>query len=92
MTQISDISTRISKQYKFKYQTLLSARIDKQDEDDQIPDEIEVYIKLKISQFLPQSDFDNINLPLQLERQMQNQQTNDSGWRFPNIKSLTKYS
>ena len=38
MKELSVIYARIIKQYKFKYQTVFSARFDKQDEDNQVLD------------------------------------------------------
>ena len=45
MTIIYAIS---SSQYKYKYQTVFSARFDMQDEDDRVLDETELYINKKI--------------------------------------------
>ena len=39
---MANIYARLTNQNKFKYQTVFSARIDKQDEDDQVLDEIEL--------------------------------------------------
>ena len=41
MKEISIIYARIKNQYKFKYQTVFSARFDEQDEDNQLLDETE---------------------------------------------------
>ena len=50
------------------------ARFDKQDEDDQIVDEIEITKVLKKNQNLTQSAFDIFNTRSHLERQIQNQE------------------
>ena len=49
ITQISTKNARLINQYRFKYQTVFSATFDKQDEDDQVLDEIELYISLNIT-------------------------------------------
>ena len=41
---MSNIYVRLVNQYIFKYQTVFLARIDKQDEDNQILDETELFI------------------------------------------------
>ena len=82
---------RLKNQYIFRYQTVFSARFDKQDEDNQILDETELFINLNISQNLTQSDLDNINITFPLERQIQTQEKKESGWRFDKINSMTIY-
>ena len=76
-------------QNKFKYQTVFSARFDKEDEDGQILDEIELYIDSKIYHNLTESDLDNIKVRFALEEQSQKQEMKDSGWRFDKIDSMT---
>ena len=46
LKEMANIYARLLNQYKFKYQTKFSARLDKQDEDDQVLDEIELYNNL----------------------------------------------
>ena len=46
---------------------------------------------LNINQNLTQSDLDNINLTFPLERQIQQQEMKDSGWRFDKTNSMTIY-
>ena len=89
MREMAIIYARLINQYKFRYQTGFSARIDKQDEDGQLLDETELFINLNINQKLTQSDFDNINITFPLERQIQQQEMKDSGWRFDKINSMT---
>ena len=91
MREMSIIYARLINQYKFRYQTVFSARFDKQDEDGQLLDETELFINLNINQNLTQSDIDNINITFPLERQIQQQEMKDSGWRFDKINSMTIY-
>ena len=46
LKEMSYIFARLMFQYKFNYQTVFSARFDKQDEDDKVLDEVELYINL----------------------------------------------
>ena len=91
MREMAISYARLINQYKFRYQTVVSARFDKQDEDGQLLDEIELFINLNINQNLTQSDFDNINITFPLERQIQQQEMKDSGWRFDKVNSMTIY-
>ena len=91
MREMSIIYARLINQYKFRYQTVFSARFDKQDEDGQLLDETELFINLNINQNLTQSDLDNIDITFPLERQIQTQEMKDSGWRFDMINSMTIY-
>ena len=45
MKELSVTYARLINHYKFKYQTVFSARFDKQDEDNQVVDETELFIK-----------------------------------------------
>ena len=91
MREMSIIYARLINQYKFKYQTVFSARFDKQDEDGQLLDEIELFINLNMNYNITQSDIDNIDLKSPLEHQIQKQEMKDSGWRFDKINSMTIY-
>ena len=91
MREMSIIYARLINQYKFRYQTVFSARFDKQDEDGQLLDETELFINLNINQNLTQGDVDNINIICPLERQIQQQEMKDSGWRFDKVNSMTIY-
>ena len=82
MKELSVIYGRLINQYKFKYQTVFSARFDKQDEDNQVIDEIELFIFLNINHNLTQSDIDNFDVVSPLEFQKQQKEMRDSGWRF----------
>ena len=91
MKELSIIYARLINQYKFRYQTVFSARFDKQDEDDQLLNETELFINLNINQNLTQSDLDKIDIRSPLEHQIQQQEMRDSGWRFDKKGSLTVY-
>ena len=91
MREMSIIYARLINQDKFRYQVVFLGRFDKQDEDGQLLDETELFINLNINQNLTQSDLDNINTTFPLERQTQQQEMKDSGWRFDKINSMTIY-
>ena len=91
MKELSVIYARLINQYKFRYQTVFSARFDKQDEDDQLLDETELFINLNINQNLIQSDLIKIDIRSPLEHQIQQQEMKNSGWRFDKINSMTIY-
>ena len=91
MKELAVIYARLINQYKFKYQTVFSARFDKQDEDNQVLDETELFINLNINHNLTQSDLDNIDVVSQLVYQILQQEMKDSGWRFDKINSVTIY-
>ena len=89
MKELSVIYARLINQYKFKYQTVFSARFDKQDEDNQVLDGTELFINLIINHNLTQSDLENIDVVSPFEHQKQQQEMKDSGWRFDKINSMT---
>ena len=91
MREMSLIYARLINQYKFKYQTVFSARFDKQNEDGLLLDETELFINLNMNHNLTQSDIDNINITFPLEHQIQKQEMKDSGWRFDKLYSMTIY-
>ena len=91
MKELSVIYARLINQYKFKYQTVFSARFDKQDENSRLSDETELFINLNMNYNKTQSDIDNIDLKSPLEHQIQKQEMKDSGWRFDKINSMTIY-
>ena len=91
MKELSNIYARLINQYKFKYQTVFSARFDKQNEDNQVLDETELFINLNINHNLTQSDLDKIDIRSPLEHQIQKQEMKDSEWRFDKINSMTIY-
>ena len=91
MKELFIIYARLINQYEFKYQTVFSARFDKQNEDNQILDETELFINLNINHNLTQTDLENINVVSSLEHQIQQQEMKNSGWRFDKINSMTVY-
>ena len=91
MKELAVIYARLINQCKFRYQTVFSARFDKQDENNRVLDETELFINLNINHNLTQSDRDNIDIKSPLDDQIQQQQMKDSGWRFDKINSMTIY-
>ena len=89
--ELSVIYARLINQYKLKYQTIFSARFDKQNEDNRVLDETEFFINLNINHKLTQTDIDNIDVKSPLELQIQQQEMIDSGWRFDIINSMISY-
>ena len=85
---VKDLSVTYARsinQYKFKYQTVFSATFDKQNEDNQVLDETELFINLNINHKLTESDLGKIDNKSPLEHQVQQQEMEDSGWRFDNV-------
>ena len=91
MKELAAIYARLINQYKFKYQTVFSARFDQQDEDGELLDETELFINLNINHNITQSDLDKIDIRSPLEHQIQKQEMKDSGWRFDKINSKKIY-
>ena len=89
MKELSIIYAILINQYKYKYQTVFSARFDKQDEDKRVLYETELFNKLNFNHNFTQTDIDRIISPL--EHQVQQQEMKDSGWRFDKINSTTLY-
>ena len=90
MNELSVIYAKLINKNKFKYQTVFSARFDKQKKDNQVLDEKELFINLNINHKLTETDIDNIRVKSPLEHQKQ-QEVKDSGWRFDKINSVTIY-
>ena len=88
---LSVIYARLINQFKIRYQTVFSARFDKQDENNQVLNKTVLFINLNINHDLTQTDIDNINVISPLEYQIQQQEMKDSGWRFDKINSMTVY-
>ena len=63
--QLSIIYARSINQSKFNNETVFSARFDKQDEDSQVLDEIEIFTNLNVNHNLTEGDLDitDINSP-----------------------------
>ena len=91
MKELAMIYARLINQYKFKYQTVFSARFDQQDEDSHLLEETELFINLNLNRNLTQSDLDKISNISPLEFQRQQKEMKDSGWRFDKINSATLY-
>ena len=85
----SVIYSRLINQYLFKYRTVFSTRFDKQDEDNQVLDETELFIILNVSHNLTESDLDKIDIKSPLEHQIQQQEMKKSGWQFDKTNSRT---
>ena len=73
MKELAVIYARLINQYKVKYQTVFSARLDRQDEDNQILDETELFINLNIIHNLTERDINNIDVVSPSEYQKQQQ-------------------
>ena len=88
---LSVIYARLIDQYFFENQTVLSARLDKQDEGNQVLDETELFFNLNNNHSLTESYLDNIGIKSPLENQIREQEMKDSGWRFHKVNSMTIY-
>ena len=82
MKELAMIYSKLLNQYKFRYQTVFSARDDKQNEDGQFLDETKLYINLNNNHKLTETYINNVNVVSPLEYQIQQQEMKDSGWRF----------
>ena len=80
MKEMSIIYARLKNQYIFRYQTVFSARFDKQNENIQVLDEIDLFINLNVNHNLTETDINNIVKKSPLEHQIQQQEMKDSGW------------
>ena len=70
----SVIYAKLMNQYNIKYQTVFSARFDKQNEANQVLDETELFINLNTNHNLKESDLDKIDIKSPLEHQIQQQE------------------
>ena len=91
MKELSVIHAGLINQYKFRYQTVFSAKFDKQDENDQLLDETDLFIILFVNHNRTESDFDNIAIKTPLQHQNQTQEMKECGWRFDKINSMTEF-
>ena len=80
--ELSVTYARLINQNKFKYQAVFSARFDKQDEDNELLDETEIFINLNNSHMLTETDIDIIAIKSPLEHEIQIQEMKESGWRL----------
>ena len=62
MKEMSIIYARLINQYICKYQTVFSARFDKQEKDNQVSDETGLFINSNINHNLTRTDIDNIDV------------------------------
>ena len=91
MKELSVIFARLINHDQFKYQTVFSARFEKQDEDNRVLGETVLFINLNNNHNLTQSDLDKIDIRCPLEHQIHQQEMKDSAWRLDMINSLTVY-
>ena len=91
LEEIAIIYARLINQYKFNYQTVFSARFDKQDGGDRVLDKIDSFMILNINHNLTESDIDKFDVKFPLERHFQNLEMKDSGWRFDKINYMIIY-
>ena len=89
MKELSVIYARLITQYNIKYQTIFSARFDKQIEDNQVLDETDIIPNIKVNHNLTQTDIDNIDVKSPLEHQTKQQEMKHSVWIFDKINSMT---
>ena len=88
LKEMAAICTGLIYQYIFKYHIFFSASFNKVNEEDQRSDETELFFNININHNLTESDIDNIDVKSQLEHQIQNQETKESGWIFDKIYSM----
>ena len=88
MKELSLIYARLVNQYIFKYQTVVSARFDKQDEDNQVLYKTEIFINLNTNHNLKETNIDNIDVISPSEHKIQQQEMKDPGWRFDKTNSM----
>ena len=84
---LSVIHARLINQYIFKNQTVFSARLDKQDGDNHLLDETELFTNFKTNHKLTESDLDRIDIKSPLQHQIQQHDMKNSEWRFDKIIS-----
>ena len=91
MKKFSVTYARIIIQYKFRYQTVFSAKFGKQTEDSQVLGETELFVNLNINRKLTETDTKKVDIKSPLEHQVQQHEMKESGWRFDNNNSMTVY-
>ena len=62
LEQMATVYARLMNQYKHKYQTVISSRFHKQDEDGQTTDQLELFNNLNNNHNLTDTDIVNINI------------------------------
>ena len=83
--ELSVVYARLRNQYNINYQTVFPGKFDKQDEDNQVIDEIELFIILIINHNVTESDLDNIDIKTPLKQQIQAQEMKDLVWRLDKV-------
>ena len=73
MKEMDIVHARLTYQHKLEYQTVLSARLEKQNEDYKVLNEIELHKKLNINQNLTDSDINNMKVRSLLEQDVLHQ-------------------
>ena len=91
MKELTVIYARLLNQYIFKNQTVFSAKFEKQDENNQVLDEPEIFNNLNNNHNLTETGSNNIDIRSPLEHQIQQQEMKDSGWRFDKFNSMIIY-
>ena len=91
LREMAIIYARIVNQHKLKYQTIFSARFEKQDEHNHVLDETELFNNLNSIHNLTELDNNKNDNTYPSEHQIQKQEMKDSGWRSDKIKSITIY-
>ena len=87
--EMSHIYAKFINQYKFKYQLSFMLLFYKFEEDGDIRKEAEMTINLNMTNTLPQSEIDNVNVQWDLEARKQNLEKQESGWVFQRVNSMT---
>ena len=88
--KMSHVYAKLLNQYKFTYQLFFLVIFDKYDEDNEVTSEIEISITLSITHNLMQSEIENIDFQLNLEKRIHSVETQDSGWKFQKTNSIEK--
>ena len=68
---------------------MFSERLDKQDVDNEVSDETELFNNLNVNHNWTEMDINNIDIESPLEHQIQSQEKKDNGWRFDKNNSMT---
>ena len=79
---------RLINQYKFENHIIFSASFYQINKEDHRSDEIELFINLNFNNNLTETDIINIDVKPQIEHQIQNQKSKESGCIFNKINSM----
>ena len=91
LKDMANFYARLVNQNKFKYQSVFSARFDKQDEIIQLTNWIELNINLNDHKNLTETDINKIGNKSPVQHRYREREANDSGLRFNKVNSMTKY-